>query len=365
MFRLGIFLLLFSFLVFTGWYYSILLKRCLGLFKIKNLKKIWIFSSTFFCYFLAFCTVNIFSSLGIFLFHFFIFSLIMEFIHFLVSKVFTNHIEQFIYKSSMLPIIITFLFFFYGFFNIRNIVKTEYTIYTQKNISDFRILFLSDAHYGTILKKEGIEKIRDEVNDLDVDFVFLGGDIVDENTTNAEMREVFSVLGSISNTKGIYFVYGNHDRQNYARDKNFTVEELDNVLKENHILSLCDEVFYIDDLVIVGREDLGKTRMSSEELLSSISNSTFVILLDHQPVDYEFNNSLGVDLMLSGHTHAGQIFPAGHFIQWFHMADLWYGHLQMNFMDAIVSSGVSGWGYPVRTQNHSEYVIIQVMQKKE
>jgi len=120
---------------------------------------------------------------------------------------------------------------------------------------------------------------------------------------------------------------------------------------------------YTGDILLVGREDLSASRISSKELLKNQNTEKYIIMVDHQPVEYENNAQSGVDLMLSGHTHAGQIFPAGYLIKWFHMSDLWYGHTKIGNMDAIVSSGLAGWGYPIRTQKNSEYVIIDIQRE--
>jgi predicted MPP superfamily phosphohydrolase len=87
-------------------------------------------------------------------------------------------------------------------------------------------------------------------------------------------------------------------------------------------------------------------------------------MIDHQPVNYLENAGFGIDLLMSGHTHGGQIFPTEIFINLLNTADLSYGYNKVNNMHAIVSSGVSGWGYSIRTSRYSEYVVIDVKQSK-
>ena len=70
----------------------------------------------------------------------------------------------------------------------------------------------------------------------------------------------------------------------------------------------------------------------------------------------------GVDLQLSGHTHAGQIWPVGVFTELsggMNYGIRTYDRLNGTF-NIIVSSGIAGWGYPIRTGGHSEYVIIDI-----
>ena len=70
------------------------------------------------------------------------------------------------------------------------------------------------------------------------------------------------------------------------------------------------------------------------------------------------NAAAGVDLLVSGHTHGGQIFPGGLLIRW--MGRLNYGLYQEGGCRIIVSSGAGGWGVPLRTQARCEYVVIHL-----
>lgn len=70
------------------------------------------------------------------------------------------------------------------------------------------------------------------------------------------------------------------------------------------------------------------------------------------------NNAQGVDLELSGHTHAGQLWPVGVLSELTGVLN--YGEYQEENCKVIVSSGFTGWGYPIRTEEHCEYVLINV-----
>ena len=64
--------------------------------------------------------------------------------------------------------------------------------------------------------------------------------------------------------------------------------------------------------------------------------------------------------MLSGHTHAGQMWPVGLITTLFDKGTVNYGQKLFDNMQLIVSSGIAGWGYPLRTGKHSEYVVIHI-----
>ena len=77
--------------------------------------------------------------------------------------------------------------------------------------------------------------------------------------------------------------------------------------------------------------------------------------------EYKKAENTGCDMILSGHTHAGQIWPVGLFVSLFHFDELNYGEQKQGNLDAIVTSGIAGWGYPIRTEKHSEYVVVNLI----
>lgn len=67
--------------------------------------------------------------------------------------------------------------------------------------------------------------------------------------------------------------------------------------------------------------------------------------------------------MVSGHTHFGQIWPLGHLMNLFKINEMNYGYERVGNMDIIVSSGMGGWGYPIRTEKKCEYLIINIVKE--
>lgn len=266
-----------------------------------------------------------------------------------------------IYRSCLIPMAVTAAFMGFGVYNMSHIVKTEYTVVSDKLTSDYRIVFLSDIHYDTIQDTALLEEKIGEINALQPDAVILGGDIVEEGTSDASMRACFELLGGLESTYGTYYVYGNHDRQRYVSQPAYTESELAETIEKNGIRILCDDTVMLgDELVMIGREDAGSRyeRMTTKALLADVPEDRFLLLADHQPVEFEENERLGIDLQLSGHTHAGQIFPIGLFN--IILDGINYGCYEKDDSALIVSSGVAGWGFPVRTQGKSEYVVVHV-----
>lgn len=354
-------------LVFAGIYYYILLKRFLSLFHVKMRKVVGIIIAAL----LGIFSANLFSTTGVVLVHIAVSALVVELLNLIIKKVGKKERRpkwEVVYKALVLPVLITAIFFVYGYFNIRNVVETKYEITTDKEIAqDIRVLLITDSHYGTIFETEGLNKLKARLDNVEADIVVLGGDLVDESTTKEQMQELFEKFGAIQSTYGVYYVYGNHDRQRYDRESNYTEEELRQAIEGSGIHILKDEkVSITEDVTLIGREDYSvraSGRQAIAQLMEGVDSTDFVIVADHQPVEYEENANAGTDLLLSGHTHAGQLFPVGIIMRIFKTSDQCYGIMQMDKMQAVVSSGVAGWGYPIRTQNHSEYTIIDVKRK--
>ncbi|MGM9971060.1 MAG: metallophosphoesterase [Anaeroplasmataceae bacterium] len=243
---------------------------------------------------------------------------------------------------------------------MNNIIKTEYTINTISNNNDYKIVFISDMHYGNSVNSKKLIKIVDTINNDNPDIVILGGDIVDEKTTKEELYEVFNILSTINNKYGIYYINGNHDANQYTKNKNYTKEELVGTIKNNSIKILEDDIKVInDDLVLIGRDDKSNTsRKSIFELTKDLDKNKFLISLDHSPNDYEATKACDIKLIISGHTHAGQLWPFEIFTALTN--DLSYGYKKNENFNMIVSSGLSGWGFQSRTSRHSEYVLINI-----
>ena len=253
------------------------------------------------------------------------------------------------------------VFLTFGMLNMQLVVPRYHTYTSDKLSSPHRLVFVADMHVGSAQPFEVVEKTVEKIKREQPDFVILGGDMTDDYTTRDEMESAFALFSQMDCP--VYYIYGNHDRQGYAEyagGRKYTPEELESALLENGIKPLRDEFVRISpDLTLLGREDLSEAdgRTDSASIVDPAPES-YLIVADHQPGDFESAVSYGADLQLSGHTHAGQLFPLG----WLYAAvgrvcgDYRSGSSVMN-----VSAGVSGWRMPLRTQQRSSFEVIDLL----
>ena len=164
----------------------------------------------------------------------------------------------------------------------------------------------------------------------------------------------------------VYFIYGNHDK-GYFRYRNFTAAELETALTENGVIILEDESALVDGwYYVIGRQDRSiRSRAGMAELTAGLDESKYMILLDHQPNDYANEAASPVDLVLSGHTHGGHLFPAGQIGLMMGANDRRYGTEVRNGTVFVVTSGISGWAIPFKTGTFSEVVILDILPERQ
>ncbi len=318
------------------------------------------------------CCLNIWSTAAILTLYLFLSSVTADVIRiiwkYLLKDKYLNFIPK-CHKKGILALIIFAVIIISGVYGMNHIELTEYNLTTDKiDNESYSIVWVSDVHYGTIQNPQLVKESISKINDLKPDIVVLGGDIVDERTSKEDMTEIFKELGQINSTYGTYYVFGNHDTQPSSTDyengnRTFSDEELNKTIRDNGITILCDEKTKInDDIVLVGRSDGSWEdridRIDTCKILNESDLSKYVVVLDHQPVEYEENSRQGADLQISGHTHGGQLFPYAIFEKL--MGHLIYGEYHFGNMEQIVSSGLTGWGWPMRNEAKCEYVLINI-----
>lgn len=247
-----------------------------------------------------------------------------------------------------------------GYFLLYNVWRKDYSLTTEKDIS-LNIAMFADSHIGTTFDGEGFAEKMKEIEQQSPDILLIAGDLVDDSSNKADLERACEALGKLDIKYGVWYVYGNHDK-GYYNSRDFTPQELEETLVKNGIHVLSDEYELVDDrFYVVGRKDSSDSdRKPIDELLKGVDTSKYIIVLDHQPNDYDNEAASPADLVLSGHTHGGQLIPITFVGEWFSINDATYGYEQRNGTDFIVTSGISDWELKFKTGTKSEYVIINI-----
>ncbi|MDA3886253.1 MAG: metallophosphoesterase [Candidatus Delongbacteria bacterium] len=247
------------------------------------------------------------------------------------------------------------LFFIVGIYNSyqMTVKKVEFT--SPKITKEYNFVLLSDTHIGSNSPKF-FHKIMERVCELKPDAVFITGDFIDERYITIEDIRVIEDAHC-----PFYFITGNHevyaDKHNdfFHGLKNFHKFEVDSTVEE-----------FNNEINIIGFP-WGNMRMNNqgyyEKLMknSVINSSKYNILLNHEPSAVEMISENKIDLMLSGHTHNGQMFPFKYMVKLRY--EYIYGSYRVNDMDLYVTSGTATWGPKIRLGTQNE--IIQIILKPE
>jgi predicted MPP superfamily phosphohydrolase len=247
-----------------------------------------------------------------------------------------------------------------GFINAIIPVVTEYNIKINKSadVKSMRIAAVSDIHLGSIIRRRSMKKLSRMLDNMKPDLVLLLGDIIDGEIGPVLRDDLLQYFTCPKCTYGMLAITGNHE---FIGGASRTIP----YIESKGIRMLKDEVTVVNGgIQLIGRTDrdseryYGRKRMPLAELMLKADTTKPVILLDHQPVNYDESVINGIDLELSGHTHDGQMWPLNHITRAIY--ELSYGYMQKDKTHFIVSSGYGLWGPRVRIGTRSEVLLLNL-----
>ena len=192
----------------------------------------------------------------------------------------------------------------YAFFVEPNQLKTETVSINSDNIGEnIKIAVFADTHFGAGYTINNFNKVIDEINKADVDFVLFAGDLIDNfNTYQGDVSEISSKLREIKAKRGKYAVFGNHDYGGGAQNYYKGIMESGgfNVLVNQSVNfnSLNFRITGVDDFLI---------GYGNKEIVNNLSKDKFNFILCHEPDVFDSFNKEKVDAMVAGHSHGGQV----------------------------------------------------------
>jgi uncharacterized protein len=172
----------------------------------------------------------------------------------------------------------------------------------SKSLNGFRIVQLSDLHYGPLTSEAQIRRAVETANELEPDLIALTGDYISHERRYA--ARCAELVGDLRARCGVYAVLGNHDHWTDAAliTDLFRAEGIKVLINEGMRFERNGAAFWLAGVndTMVGLEDLSLA-------LAGASSNEMKLLLAHNPIILRRAARAGVDLVLSGHTHGGQV----------------------------------------------------------
>ena len=264
------------------------------------------------------------------------------------------------FYATLAVVFATALLVLYGRYNAGRIRHAHYEIQTKTAAfpDGIKIALISDLHLGAAYSEKKLARIVQGINEVRPDIVCIAGDIFNDDVDLIrDPAGAANLFRSINATYGVYACLGNHDGgSDFEKMLCFLEESAITVLKDDHAV--------IDGrLVLIGRLDPspiggfgGLKRKGIADVLASIAAKDAglpIVVMDHNPAAINEYGS-NVDVILSGHTHGGQIFPANLLTR--AVFTVHYGHYQKGpgSPHVVVTSGISTWGMPMRIGSANE-----------
>lgn len=220
-------------------------------------------------------------------------------------------------------------------------------------LDGLRIVQISDVHIGETLGKKFAQHVADMVNSLKPDLVAVTGDMIDGSV--ARLRDEVAPLGTMQARHGVFFVTGNHEYYSggsaweaEARRLGMTV-----LHNEHRVIEQAGS-----RLVVGGVTDLEGARFSQSHVpsvdvaFSGAPTGVPRVLLAHQPRFAKAAAAHRVSLMLSGHTHGGQMFPFMFLVRL--QQPVVGGFAVLSGVPTYTSNGTGYWGPPFRVGPRGE-----------
>ena len=221
------------------------------------------------------------------------------------------------------------------------------------SMEGYTLVQLTDIHVGPTIDRRFLVDLVARVNALRADAVVITGDLVDGSVSS--LAEHVAPLADLRARHGVFFVTGNHEYYSGVEEWLVELARLGVRVLRNERVTLGDDAASID---LAGVDDWSAKRFGDghgadlQQALRGRDSTRELVLLAHQPKAVAEAAEHGVGLVLSGHTHGGQLWPLGYlvaldqpFVAGLHrVRETW----------AYVSEGTGYWGPPMRLGTRGE-----------
>lgn len=167
----------------------------------------------------------------------------------------------------------------------------------------FKIVQLTDLHFGFLMPLFVVKQLIHKINTLEKDIIVCTGDYVHEKDTKSQIDTVWHHLMKLRARHGVYSVLGNHDHWGDFKQSLYWLERSGQNVRHKSI-SIAEKG---ERIWIGGAGDYMEDDLSIDKAFQNVPSNECKIVLAHNPDSADSNFTTNVDLMISGHTHGGQI----------------------------------------------------------
>jgi predicted MPP superfamily phosphohydrolase len=269
---------------------------------------------------------------------------------FLITKIsYSKKIAGFVVGFSVLT------FGLYAFTNAikqPQIKKIEISLANlPQNLDGFSIAVLSDTHLCHLVPFKNFSRLIVKLKKLNPDILVHLGDFVETDSLYAE--KIYTLMQTITPKYGKFAIFGNHEFYSGLKKSKEIYEKSGFKLLRQETITLPT------DLQITGIDDIHTASINEKDIkniFTNIDTKKTSIVLSHQPLHYNLLAELKTNLVLSGHTHAGQIFPFNYFVKMRY--PYLYGLIKKSNTFFYITSGAFYWGPPMRLFTANEVPIL-------
>jgi predicted MPP superfamily phosphohydrolase len=246
------------------------------------------------------------------------------------------------------------------------------------DLDGLRIAHVTDIHIGRFMPVEATGPIIDAINNVPCDLVMFTGDLLDASCTSVQPGIDF--IRRLNPRQGLVMIEGNHDVMMGADRFEQTIKDagLPLLLDESKTIRVAGRATPVQILgvtwgeTVLGREvhrhgkdaNLRFRKSSAQALVNSVQRvaalrepDAFPILLSHHPHGFDPAAALGIPLVLSGHTHGGQLMLTRHIGVGPLRFRYWSGAYRKQNSRLFISNGLGSW-FPLRVNAPAEIVNI-------
>jgi len=256
------------------------------------------------------------------------------------------------------------LFISMRYIGTKGLKVREYMVKNENITSSLyglKIVHFSDLHYGMSVGNKEVENLTQKINLTKPDIVIFSGDLIDRNTTYTEDVEntLIKHLSKIKSTYGNYYVTGNHDKVN---------DSYDSLMEKCNFISLDNkyETIYAKDNSTLLLSGIKVDSNLNEEIINTLDEEyDYTILVSHYPDYIDKVKKYGFDLVLSGHSHNGQVrIPfVGAFITPDNAKKYYENYYKIDDTELYISGGIGNSVVNLRLFNRPSFNLYRIVDK--